>query len=161
MSEPDGVTAPSWNRKIGALVEHEPNCGLRDNQRDNKHVSHKADGPENRFELFLLDDGQSKVEYKEETRKPPRNPPPCACTDPTTQQASLTRPSSPSTRKTTRSATCCRSVSSNTTTSSSRHTRFRIRSLRPSSSASRPTAPSHPRMPSSSAAGTLSRTSSC
>jgi DNA-directed RNA polymerase II subunit RPB11 len=74
MSEPDGVTAPSWSRKIGTLVEHEPNCGLRDGQRNNHYVSHKADGPENRFELFLLDDGQSKVEYKEETRKHPAVP---------------------------------------------------------------------------------------
>jgi DNA-directed RNA polymerase II subunit RPB11 len=74
MSELDGATAPSWNRKIGTLVEHEPNCGLRDGQRNNHHVSHKADGPANRFELFLLDDGQSKVEHKEETRKHPAVP---------------------------------------------------------------------------------------
>ena len=28
-----------------------------------------ADDESDRFELFLLDDGQQKVEYKEETRK--------------------------------------------------------------------------------------------
>ncbi|KAF2034698.1 RBP11-like subunits of RNA polymerase [Setomelanomma holmii] len=67
---PDAVNAPCWSPRIGTLVAHEPNCGLRDNQKDNRHVSHKADyDAENRFELFLLDDGQSKVEWKEETRK--------------------------------------------------------------------------------------------
>jgi len=29
--------------------------------------------PENRFELFLLDEGQQKVEEKAETRKSPTN----------------------------------------------------------------------------------------
>ncbi|KAJ4987788.1 DNA-directed RNA polymerase ii subunit rpb11 [Stagonosporopsis vannaccii] len=29
-----------------------------------------SDNPSNRFELFLLDDGQQKIEYKEETRVP-------------------------------------------------------------------------------------------
>ena len=66
---PDGVSAPCWSPKIGTLVEHHPNCGLRDHSRDNRYVSHKADHDYDRFELFLLDDGQSKVEYKEETRK--------------------------------------------------------------------------------------------
>ena len=72
MTYPDGINAPSWSPKVGALVEHNPACGLRDNQKDHRYVSHKADHDyENRFELFLLDDGQQKVEYKEETRKLP------------------------------------------------------------------------------------------
>lgn len=70
MADCDGATKPCWNPKVGKLVAQLPNCGLRDNQKDNRHVSHKADHDwEDRFELFLLDDGQSKVEYKEETRK--------------------------------------------------------------------------------------------
>jgi DNA-directed RNA polymerase II subunit RPB11 len=70
MSVPDGATAPCWSPKIGALIEHDPNCGLRDATKDNRFVSHKADhDAECRFELFLLDDGQQKIEYKEETRK--------------------------------------------------------------------------------------------
>jgi hypothetical protein len=70
MDIPDGASAPCWSPKIGALVEHDPNCGLRDNQKDNRFVGHKADyDADDRFELFLLDDGQSKVEYKEETRE--------------------------------------------------------------------------------------------
>ncbi|QRC93577.1 hypothetical protein JI435_037890 [Parastagonospora nodorum SN15] len=71
MSVPDGATAPCWSPKIGALIEHDPNCGLRDATKDNRFVSHKADhDAECRFELFLLDDGQQKIEYKEETRVP-------------------------------------------------------------------------------------------
>ncbi|EDU41803.1 RNA polymerase II subunit [Pyrenophora tritici-repentis Pt-1C-BFP] len=57
--------------KTGQLVEHNANSGLRDNKKDNRRVSHKADmGPANRFELFLLDEGQQKVEEKAETRVP-------------------------------------------------------------------------------------------
>ncbi|KAH7077176.1 DNA-directed RNA polymerase [Paraphoma chrysanthemicola] len=70
-SIPDGANAPCWSPQIGTLVEHQPNCGLRDNNRDNRHVSHKADyDNQNRFELFILDDGERKVEHKEETRVP-------------------------------------------------------------------------------------------
>jgi hypothetical protein len=107
MDVPDGANAPCWSPKIGQLIEQAPNCGLRDNTKYHRFVSHKADyDAENRFELFLLDDGQSKVEYKEETRKSPPAPaydPLHVLTPP--QQASPTRPSSPSTKKTTRSAT--------------------------------------------------------
>ncbi|KAH8731358.1 DNA-directed RNA polymerase [Phaeosphaeriaceae sp. PMI808] len=68
---PDGTTAPSWSAKIGQLIEHNPNAGLRDSQKNHRHVSHKADhDADDRFELFLLDDGQNKVDYKEETRVP-------------------------------------------------------------------------------------------
>jgi DNA-directed RNA polymerase II subunit RPB11 len=82
MIEPDGCTAPCWSPKIGQLVEHNPNCVLRDNQKTARHVSHKADyDAESRFELFLLDDGQSKVETKEETRKPACDPSPLASTN--------------------------------------------------------------------------------
>ncbi|KAF1943424.1 RBP11-like subunits of RNA polymerase [Clathrospora elynae] len=60
----------SFSPKIGQLIAENPNCGLRDNQ-DSRHVSHKADyDHEFRFELFLLDDGQQKVEEKAETRVP-------------------------------------------------------------------------------------------
>jgi hypothetical protein len=54
---------------IGKLVEDDPNCLLRDNRKGNNFIKHKPDGEENRFELFLLDDGQKKVEWKDETRK--------------------------------------------------------------------------------------------
>lgn len=56
---------------IGCLVEDDPNCLQRDHRKGNCYISHKADwDDETRFELFLLDEGQQKVEYKEETRKP-------------------------------------------------------------------------------------------
>jgi hypothetical protein len=83
MATYNGTSAPCWSPKIGQLIAHIPNCGLRDNQKDARYVSHKADhDDENRFELFLLDDGQSKVEYKEETRKYPAQLSPPARTDP-------------------------------------------------------------------------------
>ena len=76
MADCDGATAPCWNHKIGQLIEHNPNCGLRDNQRNNGRVAYKADQDHDfRFELFLLDEGQKKVEWKEETRKPTQNTP--------------------------------------------------------------------------------------
>jgi len=60
----------SFSPKIGQLIEQNPNCGLRDSSKNNRHVSHKADhDDECRFELFLLDEGQQKVEEKAETRK--------------------------------------------------------------------------------------------
>jgi len=75
MSVPDGANAPCWSPKIGALIEHDPNCGLRDASKDNRFVSHKADhDADYRFELFLLDDGQQKIEYKEETRMSTHHP---------------------------------------------------------------------------------------
>ncbi|KAI4678221.1 uncharacterized protein J4E88_006742 [Alternaria novae-zelandiae] len=61
----------SFSPKIGQLIEQNPNCALRDSSKDNRHVTHKADHDyENRFELFLLDEGQQKVEEKAETRVP-------------------------------------------------------------------------------------------
>ena len=65
------------------------------------------DQPPDRYELFLLGDGEKKVEFEPETRKlraqtalsndmPANNP----------HQASRTQPCSPSTRKTTPLATC-------------------------------------------------------
>lgn len=36
---------------------------------ENAHKAESSDNVPDRFELFLLDDGQSKVEHKEETRK--------------------------------------------------------------------------------------------
>jgi DNA-directed RNA polymerase II subunit RPB11 len=60
----------AWNPKIGQLVEHCADGGLlREAKKHNRYVSHKADAIEPRFELFLLDEGQQKVETKEETRK--------------------------------------------------------------------------------------------
>ncbi|KAF2178487.1 RBP11-like subunits of RNA polymerase [Zopfia rhizophila CBS 207.26] len=58
---------------IGRLVEHEPNSTLRNPNRKSNHmnIAHKADfNNENRFELFLLDDNEKKVEWEEETRIP-------------------------------------------------------------------------------------------
>lgn len=52
------------------LLEHNAECGLRKNMKDNRHVSHKTNMEiVNSFELFLLDEGQQKVEEKAETRK--------------------------------------------------------------------------------------------
>ena len=46
-------------------------AGLRSklHRSDAAHQT-ESDNIPDRFELFLLDDGQSKVEHKEETRKP-------------------------------------------------------------------------------------------
>ncbi|KAH7391903.1 DNA-directed RNA polymerase [Pyrenochaeta sp. MPI-SDFR-AT-0127] len=66
-----GIGIISFPPDIGQLVEHKLNCELRDNQKEHRHVSHKADYDHDaRFELFLLDEGQKKVEWKEETRVP-------------------------------------------------------------------------------------------
>lgn len=52
------------------LREHNAERGLRKNMRDNRRVFYKTDMElVNRFELFLLDEGQQKVEEKAETRK--------------------------------------------------------------------------------------------
>jgi hypothetical protein len=103
MNNHDGTSATCWSPKIGQLIAHNPNCGLRDNQKDCRHVSHRADhDDENRFELFLLDDGQSKIEYKEETRKYPTHPLTPMRADPIILQASQTPAFSRSTRRTTR-----------------------------------------------------------
>jgi DNA-directed RNA polymerase II subunit RPB11 len=59
----------SFSPKIGQQIEHNANCGLRDNTKDHRNVSFKADlDDDNRFELFLLDEDQKKVEEKAETR---------------------------------------------------------------------------------------------
>ena len=60
------------NKPFGYAIEIAVawHCGLRDSSKNNRHVSHKADhDDECRFELFLLDEGQQKVEEKAETRK--------------------------------------------------------------------------------------------
>lgn len=55
---------------IGRHVEDDPNCVQRDHRKGNHFMQHKTDwDAEDRFELFLLDEGQQKVETKEETRK--------------------------------------------------------------------------------------------
>jgi DNA-directed RNA polymerase II subunit RPB11 len=58
--------------RIGHLVEDLPISSLRDSSKGHRDpISHHADyDGEFRFELFLLDDGQKKVEQKDETRKP-------------------------------------------------------------------------------------------
>lgn len=105
---------------------------------------------ENRFELFLLDEGQQKVEEKAETRKSKLqntlSPRLGLANQPyDTKQASRTRPSSPSTRRTTRSATCSRLASKRTPPSYSRPTKYPTRSSLPLNSASKPTARLHRR----------------
>lgn len=42
--------------------------GFRRGQH-HQHIQHNADDVSPRFELFLLDEGQQKIEVKEETRK--------------------------------------------------------------------------------------------
>jgi DNA-directed RNA polymerase II subunit RPB11 len=55
--------------KVGLLVEDAPNCKLRNNLKENRLINHKPDyDAGNRFELFILDDGEKKVEWKDETR---------------------------------------------------------------------------------------------
>lgn len=63
--------------KVGQLIEDKATCIQRDSLKHNRRIAHKPDDDsEYRFELFLLDDGQKKVEWKDETRKsttPPRS----------------------------------------------------------------------------------------
>jgi len=55
--------------KVGRLIEDDPLAVQRDSRKGNHYQQHKADNDyECRFELFLLDDGQKKVEQKDETR---------------------------------------------------------------------------------------------
>ncbi|KAF2789500.1 RBP11-like subunits of RNA polymerase [Melanomma pulvis-pyrius CBS 109.77] len=57
--------------KVGQLIEDNPNAMQRNNLKLNQRIKHKPDyDGETRFELFLLDDGQKKVEWKDETRVP-------------------------------------------------------------------------------------------
>ena len=61
---------------IERFVEDDRNCIQRDHYKKNPRSSHKADHDTDfRFELFLLEDGQQKVETKEETRKQHAPPP--------------------------------------------------------------------------------------
>jgi DNA-directed RNA polymerase II subunit RPB11 len=56
-------------KKVGRLIEDDPLAVQRDSRKRNHYQQHKADNDhEVRFELFLLDDGQQKVEQKDETR---------------------------------------------------------------------------------------------
>jgi DNA-directed RNA polymerase II subunit RPB11 len=63
---------PNPTMVISSTTRHYVEPGLqrelRQNQARNRPVSYKADY-ESRFELFLLDEGQEKVEEKAETRK--------------------------------------------------------------------------------------------
>jgi hypothetical protein len=56
--------------KMGRLIDDDPLVVHHHNScRRNNYVSHTTDHDyESRFELFLLDDGQKKVEQKDETR---------------------------------------------------------------------------------------------
>lgn len=62
--------APLKSQTIETVVARNASCGLRDNKKDNRYVSHRADyDADDRFELFLGPDDEPKVEWKEETRK--------------------------------------------------------------------------------------------
>ena len=66
---PDGANAPCWSPKIGRLFEHDPDAFSRGGEKGAARGKNGlADNEASRFELFILDDGQSKVEEKEETR---------------------------------------------------------------------------------------------
>ncbi len=55
---------------IGRLIEDDRNSIQRNHLKGNHYISHRADDDSHdRFELFLLDEGQKKVEWREETRK--------------------------------------------------------------------------------------------
>ncbi|KAJ4370577.1 DNA-directed RNA polymerase II core subunit [Neocucurbitaria cava] len=63
----DGGDSP----QAGEFIQHDAESVLRDHLRKNRTVAHKADyDNDRRFELFLLDEGQKKIEWKEETRVP-------------------------------------------------------------------------------------------
>ena len=67
--DPDQVVVPEQTRDF---VENYPNCVTQGRRKGRDYVPHKADYDQHhRFELFLLDEGQKKVEWKEETREPP------------------------------------------------------------------------------------------
>ncbi|KAF2710431.1 RBP11-like subunits of RNA polymerase [Pleomassaria siparia CBS 279.74] len=56
---------------LGQLIEDNPNAVQRDSRQNNHKLGHKPDyDAGNRFELFLLDEGQKKVEMKDETKTP-------------------------------------------------------------------------------------------
>ncbi|KAF2645683.1 RBP11-like subunits of RNA polymerase [Massarina eburnea CBS 473.64] len=56
--------------KIGRLIEDNPTCTQRDQLKNNCRIKFKPDEVPDRFELFLLEEGESKVESKEETQVP-------------------------------------------------------------------------------------------
>lgn len=129
---------------ISQLIEDMPNYPQRRSEKTN-YINFKPDAEEKRFELYLLDEGQKKVETEEETRELPRSPQ-VGSIDADARirpQVSPTPPNSPSIRKTTRLATYSRSAFTSTRMSSSQHTKFRIRCSRPLSSASPPMAALH------------------
>ena len=64
----EAVNTENMPNKIGKLIEDNPNSTQRDKLKGNCHIEFKPDAIPNRFELFLLDDGEKKVETKEETR---------------------------------------------------------------------------------------------
>jgi DNA-directed RNA polymerase II subunit RPB11 len=66
----------SFSPKIGQRIEFNANCGLRDSTKDFRYVAFKSDLDPDRFELFLLEDDQKKVEEKAETRTYHPSPPP-------------------------------------------------------------------------------------
>ena len=120
------------------------------------------DDVQRRHELFLLDEGEKKVEHEPETRKShtihhsSTTPILTYCC-----QVSPTPPSSPSTKKTTPWATYSARTSPNTRTSSSPATRSRTRSSPPSSCACRRMGRSVPRRPSSVRVRSSSRSCRC
>ena len=125
------------------------------NRDKTNKVKFSSDHIPDRFELFLLDDGQQKVEYKEETRKSSVHLSTNSANE--SRQVYPTLLSSHSTRRIIHLATSSPSAYSSTITSSSPPTKFPTRSSRPSSSASKPMAQSHQRRLSFGAARILSR----
>ena len=59
----------AFSPELKQVVEQKFSSRLRKKQNNNRVVAHKADNVPDRFELFLLDEGQEKVEEKAETRK--------------------------------------------------------------------------------------------
>lgn len=56
-------------RGLVKLIEDDSKALQRDHHKGNHYVGHKPDSDcDNRFELFILDEGQQKVEVKDETR---------------------------------------------------------------------------------------------
>ncbi|KAF2242707.1 RBP11-like subunits of RNA polymerase [Trematosphaeria pertusa] len=62
---------PNHLARAEQAIRDNPNAIQRDVNQGHRFVGHKADfDGENRFELFLLDEGEKKVEVKDETRVP-------------------------------------------------------------------------------------------
>ncbi|KNG49042.1 rbp11-like subunits of rna polymerase [Stemphylium lycopersici] len=60
----------AFSPELNQVVEQKFFSRLRTKQNNNCVVAYKADEVPDRFELFLLDEGQEKVEEKAETRVP-------------------------------------------------------------------------------------------